>query len=509
MHDGGYLAQKQGRRERERLRSLAMLGSLRSLAPRAVLDALLDALESAGIGCTIVLDRGDRLERAYANEAICRIFGRDAQSMAELPPLVPLPPAERERLVALRASLKDQAKGALAFETAIVHASGASVPVEVGLAFVPLEDTRATIAFLRDVSANVAMAAQLRASEQRFRSLAEASPDSITVVANGKFVYANPIALAHLGLTSEELENVSPATLTPPDRIEATAAYMAAIARGESVPPVEYRVVAPNGKETVFEASMCLTSMGGVPAIVSYTRDITERVQMQAELMKQDRLVSVGLLAAGVAHEINNPLTALAMQARKLRENADKLQLAPEARLAAEHIDEAASRMRAIIDDLLFMARPVEKPQVHVDVAQIVSSTIALLRAGSIHLPVTLVLDALPPIRGFASKLGQVFLNVLRNAAQAIEGKADGEIRVCAGVAGDFVSIVVTDNGPGIPSDLLARVTTPFFTTKPQGMGLGLWISQALMADQGGALELASTEGSGTAVTLRIPIASI
>ena len=169
--------------------------------------------------------------------------------------------------------------------------------------------------------------------------------------------------------------------------------------------------------------------------------------------------------------------------------------------------DEAASRMRAIVDDLLFMSRPVEKPQVHVDVAQNVISAIALLRAGANHLPVRLELDTLPPICGFASKLGQVFLNVLRNAAQAIEGLPKGEIGIRARVDGDFVTVVIADNGPGIPSDLLARVSTPFFTTKPQGMGLGLWISRALMVDQGGALELASEGGAGTTVSIRIPIA--
>ena len=484
---------------------------LPDLPAAAVLQALLDALQAAGLGCTIVLERKGTadLERVYANEALASLFGRDVRSMmTEVAPLVPLPPAERERLIAMRQSLASDARGAVAFETGILHASGTTVPVDIGLAFVPLEGARATIAFVQDASARMSMEAQLRDSETRFRSVAEASPDSITVVANDRFTYANPVALGHLGMTSfDQLKDVPPSSLTPPDQIESTAAYMAAVLRGDPVAPIEYRVPGPDGKEMVFEASMCVTSMGGVPAVVSYTRNITERVQLQAELMKKDRLASIGLLAAGVAHEISNPLTSLAMQARKLRDETDQLALPPHAALAVEHIDEAASRMRAIVDDLLFMSRPVEKPQVHVDVAQIVVSAIALLRAGARHLPVRLDLGTLPPIRGFASKLGQVFLNVLRNAAQAVEGLPAGEIGVRASAEGDFVTVVISDNGPGIPSELLPRVSSPFFTTKAQGMGLGLWISHALMVDQGGALELASEEGAGTTVSIRIPIA--
>lgn len=485
-----------------------MLGDLPAAA---ALKALLNALETAGLGCTIVLERkgtGD-LQRVYANEALASLFGRSVQSMmTEVPPLVPLPPVERERLVAMRQALAADASGAVAFETGILHASGRTVPVDVGLAFVPLENARAAIAFVQDASARKAMEAQLRESKKRFRSVAEASPDAITVVVNDRFTYANPVALGHLGLTSfDQMKDIVPSSLIPPDQVEGTAAYMASVLRGDPVAPIEFRAPGPDGKEMVFESSMCVTSMGGAPAVVSYTRNITERVQLQAELIKQDRLASIGLLAAGVAHEISNPLTSLAMQARRLRDDAEQLQLAPEVRLAVEHIDEAASRMRAIVDDLLFMSRPVEKPQVHVDVAQIVISAIALLRAGANHLPVRLELDTLPPICGFASKLGQVFLNVLRNAAQAIEGLPKGEIGVHARVDGDFVTVVIADNGPGIPSDLLARVSTPFFTTKPQGMGLGLWISRALMVDQGGALELASKGGAGTTVSIRIPIA--
>ena len=138
------------------------------------------------------------------------------------------------------------------------------------------------------------------------------------------------------------------------------AEYLARIERGERVAPILHRLRTPSGAEQTLESSLSFMTFEGRSAIVSWTRDITERMQLQAELMKRDRLAAVGLLAAGVAHEINNPLTALALQARKVRERAGELSLPIDVRASLEQIDDAAGRMGAIIKDLLFMARPVE-----------------------------------------------------------------------------------------------------------------------------------------------------
>jgi signal transduction histidine kinase len=152
------------------------------------------------------------------------------------------------------------------------------------------------------------------------------------------------------------------------------------------------------------------------------------------------------------------------------------------------------------------MARPVEQPQAHVDVNRILLSTVALLRAGITACPpLNLDVPELPPVHGYASKLGQVFLNVLRNAVQAVEGVPGGEIRLQARVVGERIEIVTEDNGVGMPPEVLAHVAQPFFTTKPQGAGLGLWISQTLLERQGGTLTLTSRVGVGTVVTISLP----
>lgn len=473
-----------------------------------MLHALLEALESAGLGCTIVVARGERLERTYANKALARIFGVDLETMKRLPPFETKRGTERGQFGTLLRSLRGGTEGPRTILTELVRDDGTVVPVEVAFGYSTMNDAKATFVFVRDVSADRAMEAALRESEDRFRKLAEASPDSITIYSEDRYVYANPAALAHLGLRSlDDLKHFDPTSLVAADRKEEISEYVARMRDGERLPPLQQQVRGPDGKDIYFETTLAQMTLNGKPALVSSTRDITERVALQAELIARDRLASVGMLAAGVAHELNNPLTSLAMQTRKLRTDADAHGLSDDVRDSLAQIDEAAHRMKSIIGDLLFMARPSNQPQAHVDVAKILTSTVELLRAGFAHWPhVAMDLEPLPPISGYASKLGQVFLNVLRNAAQAVEGRSDGEIRIRARAGDDFLRIEIEDNGAGIAKDVLPRISQPFFTTRPDGTGLGLWISHGLVEQHRGKLEVTSTLGKGTTVVISLPI---
>ena len=485
-----------------------MFGDLHS---GAVLESLLDALESAGLGCTMFIAHPDhRLERVYANEAIARMWGVDRETMRQLPPAALFTSEQRDRLFALYFATRAGDPIPPTISTVLRREDGTELPLELALGHAPIGEAVALFVFARDISAKVAMETALRESEDRFRQLAEASPDAITVHVNGRYVYANPVALGHLGLRSvDELETFDPCSNFPEARHDELRTYLSGVASGEALAPIQHRMTRPDGKEIILETSLSFMTFEGAPATVSWTRDISMRMRLQAELMRQDRLASVGFLAAGVAHELNNPLASLRMQARNLREDAAKHGLPASLCVALEQVDEAAERMTTIISDLLFMARPVEQPQAHVDVEKILSSTLALLRAGVSRCPpVTLELEPLPAIQGYASKLGQVFLNVLRNAVQAVEAKGSGAIQIRGRATRDRVVIVIADNGVGISREVMPRLVQPFFTTKPNGTGLGLWISQTLLSHQGGQLELASTPGEGTTVTISLPAAA-
>jgi PAS domain S-box-containing protein len=388
--------------------------------------------------------------------------------------------------------------------TTFIRPDGTRVPVAICLGHVPLGDGRAVLGFVRDLSEQTTIQAALRASEDRFRTVAHASPDSIAIYVDGKCVYANPKALTLYELSSDDIASFEPMERVPPEHRAAVATYVERIRGGELLPPLASRRTSKNGDVRDMESTMSATSLDGKQAILVFTRDVTERQRVQAELIKQDRLASLGVLAAGVAHELNNPLTALSLIVGRLRNATTENVPGRELGADLEQVDDAVKRMSAIIGDLLFLARPADQPHAHVDIAKVVESSVALLRAGIPRCPaITVDVGDLPPVNGVPSKLGQAVVNVLRNAIQACG--PDGEVVVSARAAAGKVVVVIEDNGGGIPEHVLPRLMTPFFTTKENGTGLGLWITQGIMQSHGGRLEIASTVGVGTKVTLALP----
>jgi signal transduction histidine kinase/ActR/RegA family two-component response regulator len=244
----------------------------------------------------------------------------------------------------------------------------------------------------------------------------------------------------------------------------------------------------------------------------------TERKALEARLLVSDRLASVGTLAAGVAHEVNNPLTYVASNLELIGErlNASDGAVAPELRreldrMIAEARD-GATRIRRIVRDLRTFARPEEERHGAVDVRRVIDSTLALAH-NEIRHRAQLVrdLDDVPSVQGSEARIGQLLLNLLINAAHAIpEGDApNNEIGVSTRAAPEgCVTIEVRDSGSGIPPEILPRIFDPFFTTKPLGVGtgLGLSISRAIATSLGGTIEVESEAGRGSRFRVVLPV---
>ncbi len=255
-------------------------------------------------------------------------------------------------------------------------------------------------------------------------------------------------------------------------------------------------------------------------------RDMTERRKLLSQLMISDRMASVGTLAAGVAHEINNPLAAvianldfvdgtmrgkLGGHATPGMERSDAAILA-DLRAPIDDARDAADRVRVIVRDLkIFSHSATEEPIGSVDVEAILESSVRMAwneirhRARLVK-QYTLV----PRVRGSEARLGQVFLNLIVNAAQSLpEGSAeDNEIRVSTRLDGERVFVEVADTGAGIPPEIIGRVFDAFFTTKPVGVGtgLGLAICQRIVTDLGGELTVESALGKGTTFRAALPV---
>ncbi len=252
---------------------------------------------------------------------------------------------------------------------------------------------------------------------------------------------------------------------------------------------------------------------GGRGAVVTFV-DITERKAaedgaraMAVRLQLADRLASVGSLAAGVAHEINNPLTYVLGNLARV---ADQLPRDGEVGMAVEQAREGAQRVARIVRDLSRFARVSDGKSEPFDVRIAIEAAAAMARAEFRHrAELELKLDEVPFVLGQQERAVQVFVNLLVNAAQSIEAgnTANNQVVVEVTSQQDEVVVSIRDTGCGISDAVRERVLEPFFTTKPVGggSGLGLTISQEIVSGMAGDLQIASVEGEGTTVTVRLP----
>ncbi|HEY0841122.1 MAG TPA: ATP-binding protein, partial [Vulgatibacter sp.] len=250
-----------------------------------------------------------------------------------------------------------------------------------------------------------------------------------------------------------------------------------------------------------------------------------EQARMEEQLLISDRMASMGTLAAGVAHEINNPLAALVANLEFVRQDLDALIEAAHGEAAGiltrlRSIEEplrdakdATERVREIARDLKIFSRSDEGETGAVDLRRVIESTIRMARTEIRH-RARLVLDigGVPPVQGNEGRLGQVFLNLIVNAAHAIpEGRVgSNEIRIVARESepGKVVT-EVRDTGSGIPPEVLHRIFDPFYTSKPkgEGTGLGLSICRRIIAALGGDIAVESRVGEGTSFRITLPVA--
>ncbi len=233
-----------------------------------------------------------------------------------------------------------------------------------------------------------------------------------------------------------------------------------------------------------------------------------ELVSMQARMAQSERLASLGLLAAGVAHEINNPLGAiLALTALVLEETPKD----DANRESLEEVVKQAQRCRDIVRGLLDFSRQSQLATGPVDLNAVLTDTLSLVarQAHFLNIAVTTELGSyLPPVTGDRSQLQQVFLNILMNAVQAMGEQ--GKLILTTRRVDGFVEALVRDSGPGIPADHIDRIFDPFFTTKEsrKGTGLGLSIAYGIVQKHGGTIAVRSEPGEGATFIVRLPVAA-
>jgi len=234
--------------------------------------------------------------------------------------------------------------------------------------------------------------------------------------------------------------------------------------------------------------------------------DITDRSELEQQLIQADKLSSIGLLAAGVAHEVNTPLAVISTYAQML---ARQVSGDNQQSRMLEKIANQTFRASEIVNSLLNFSRTSETAFDKVDLNKVMEETASLLEHQFTKAGIEIELkleERLPPIKGSASKLQQVFLNLFLNARDAMDG--GGVLRVKSSANGASALVDIADNGKGIPREAIARIYDPFFTTKSakKGTGLGLSVTYGIVREHGGTIEVESLPGAGTCFHLDFPL---
>jgi PAS domain S-box-containing protein len=274
----------------------------------------------------------------------------------------------------------------------------------------------------------------------------------------------------------------------------------------------KFRLITPAGETRVLNIAIAplVTRKFNVIGRLIIMDDITERIELESQLFQADKLSSIGLLAAGVAHEVNTPLAVISSYAQML---SKQLHGDPQRGALLEKITRQTFRASEIVNNLLNFSRTSGTEFSEIDVNKVILDTLALMehqfKTSQIRVEDELS-SHLPAIQGNAGRLQQVFLNLFLNAKDAM---ANGGTLKISTMNGDAVSVVVADTGTGIPQEHIQRIYDPFFTTKaaPQegqrkGTGLGLSVTYGIIQEHAGKIRVESRPGEGTSFYLDFPL---
>jgi len=450
------------------------------------------------------------------NPAACRLLGYTEEQLLRKTIMDLVPAEDSTRLAETKTRLLVPGAADVATWT-LLRADGTRLPVEVSAMIHP--DGRWQ-QFVRDISERQRAEAAIALALHELETVLEMLPDPVAIRIDECFAYVNPAWLRLLGYShAGDLVSKSFASSVHVDDIPLSERLMSATA--DEKESFELRLVAKDGSAIPldFPPSLALHYQGK-PARLVVAHDRRAERRVAAALAARERLATVGTLAAGVGHELNNPLQNVTMNLELLREELERMALSspsPRARELVQMTNEAllgTERLRKIVLGLHTFSRGEREEKSFLDVRTVLGLSLDLTQNELRHrLRVERDLRPVPTVLADDSKLAQVFINLLVNAAQAMPDRPEESnvVRVTAGTDDRGHAVVeISDNGIGMTADVRRHIFEPFFTTKPvgQGTGLGLAISYNIVTSLGGQLDCESEPGVGTTFRISLPPAS-
>jgi two-component system sporulation sensor kinase A len=438
------------------------------------------------------------------NQASERIFGYTEEEMLGGPILCIPPHLQAEADYYHRKVLNG--KHIIGLETVRYHKNG--TPLTVSLSLLPIFDSHGQIVGIagsaRDITAQKQVEKRLRENEAKFRLIAENMTDMISIIQeDGTITYVFPSHETILGYSQDHHIDARILDYVHPDDVDQVRQGFVNMRNQKSLTTLEFRFRHRDGHWIHLEArcNPMRNDEGEVTGFLVAARDITEQKRTEEMLHQSDKLSAIGQLAAGIAHEIRNPLTAMRGFIQLLQSTIGDDKKYCEIMLAE------LDRINGIVSELLLLAKPQAVKYQRRELPAILYNVLSLLDTqailNNIQIHTRLPAD-LPPICCEENQIKQVFINIFKNAIEAMPD--GGNILVEGRVTENGEAAVrIADSGCGIDPRRIPKLGEPFYTTKEKGTGLGLMVSYKIIEDHGGHIAVSSEVGKGTTVEVILP----
>ncbi|MDQ1912799.1 PAS domain S-box protein [Paenibacillus sp. GD4] len=441
----------------------------------------------------------------YINPRLAEMFGYSVAEMNRIHPLSLFAekyrPLLREQLNNISAKrtkdLNLQAEG--------VKRDGSAIFFEMSGKGTLYNGKPAAIGTVLDISERRRAENAIRESDRRYRKLLDLSPEPILVHSGGIIVYVNEACLRLLQANqrSDLIGTHLFQFLQDEDTHKAMQRLETALSLKSTPGYMEYRLVSLDGQEREVESSSTMIDVVlGIPVIQTVLRDITERKKTEELIRRSDKLSALGQMAAGIAHEIRNPLTSLKGFVQLLRSQSSGHPEYYEIMLSE------LDRINEIVTEFMKIAKPQTAHFEKKNLVETLEHIVALMNSQAILHNTEIIMyseGTVPLIYCDENQLKQVFINILKNAIEAMP--RGGTITVfIRPISEGEIDIQITDQGGGIPESFLAKLGDPFFTTKESGTGLGLMVCYQIIEAHHGHIDISSELGQGTTVRIRLPI---
>jgi PAS domain S-box-containing protein len=380
---------------------------------------------------------------------------------------------------------------------------------------VPVDDPARLLPIVLSLSQQLRNARLLRESvylRDYLGKLVEHANAPILVIGKKREIrVVNRALLTITGFRREELIGRDFTSLVEDDERARLLPVLIGALRGQSATGVEVRVASRKGSiRLLMNTASVLSADGDVEGVIAIGRDLTEIRELEQRIIHAEKLATIGQLAAGVVHELNNPLTSISVYSDYLLKQAEAAKQRPSDILKLRRIHESAERILRFTRELLAYARPTPEEPHELALSEVVTRALQfcehLIAQRGVELTVQLG-EQLPTMLGVSGQLQQVLVNLVTNACHAVpEGAGTLGVSLSQNDAG-FLELCVRDNGAGISPDHLNRIFEPFFSTKGEGhgTGLGLSIVRNIVEDHRGTIRVDSTLGKGARFTIVLP----